>query len=399
MTFNTKDFRIKTNFIPRANGHTKNAWEVGIDIGYSSVKIFSPNANIQFPSFAELDDTEEIGTVTEQHIKYTNTVTGQRWIVGASAQNAIRQSSTNYSDDSLYQRDRYDSPMFTVLVDVALGLSLMENEFGKPGNLPINIQTGLPSNYLKQDREPLKQVFVGEHKFSIQVGTGKVQHFDLTIPETNVSVMEQPMGTLMSISIDNSHKFIPQAKQYLNSNILILDGGHGTWDTFEIANNRVMSKKTFDEFSMRRVLEQTIAVISEEYNTTISPVAIQKCLETGTFSQKEGKFSSKNVDFTDILKEQNEILFEEMINRLAVTHDFSEYDYIVITGGTGFAWSEKIKDKLSGIEGLKFIDGNQNDQTLPFDFANARGYYMYLYQNNQKALANANKTKKSQEKG
>ena len=88
-----------------------------------------------------------------------------------------------------------------------------------------------------------------------------------------------------------------------------------------------------------------------------------------------------------------------MINRLAATHDFSEYDYIVITGGTGFAWSEKIKDKLSGIEGLKFIDGNQNDQTLPFDFANARGYYMYLYQNNQKALANANKAKKSQEKG
>ena len=389
MTINTQDFRIKTSFIPRANGHTKNFWEVGIDVGYSSVKVFAPNSNIQFPSFAELDFSEEIGEVSPNHIKYENLLTGEKWIVGASAQNSIQQSSTSYSDDSLYQRERYDSPMFAVLIDVALGLALTENEFGKPGDLPISIQTGLPSNYLKQDKGPLKAAFAGKRKFSLRVGNGKTQFYDLDIPETNVDVMEQPMGTLMSISIDGNHKFIPQAKQYLGSNILILDGGHGTWDTFEIANNRVKSKKTFDEFSMRRVLEKTIEVISEQYNTTISPVAIQKCLETGTFSQKDGRFSSKSVDFSEILEEQNDLMFEEMINRIASTHDFSEYNFLVITGGTGSAWAAKIKDKLAGIEGLKFIDGNQNDTTLPFDFANARGYYMYLYQKNASASAAA----------
>ncbi len=82
-------------------------------------------------------------------------------------------------------------------------------------------------------------------------------------------------------------------------------------------------------------------------------------------------------------------MFEEMINRIASTHDFSEYNFLVITGGTGSAWAAKIKEKLSGIEGLKFIDGNQNDTTLPFDFANARGYYMYLYQKNASASAAA----------
>lgn len=393
MTINTKDFRVKTDFIPRANGHTRMAWEVGIDIGYSSVKVFAPNKNVQFPSFAEIDSTEEIGDLRPEHIKYKNLVTGEQWIVGASAQNSIHQSSTSYSDDSLYQRERYDTPMFAVLIDVALGLAMIENEFGKPGELPVHIQTGLPSNYLKLDKEPLKQAFVGQHKFSIRVGSGPTHTFDIDIPNTNVDVMEQPMGTLMSISIDSNHKFIPQAKQYLNSSMLIIDGGHGTWDTFEIANNRVVNKKTFDEFSMRRVLEKTIEAIAEEYNTVISPVAIQRCLETGTFTQKDGRFSSKSVDFTAILEEQNNIMFEEMINRLATTHDFSEYDYIVITGGTGFAWSKHIKEKLSGIEGLKFIDGNQNDSTLAFDFANARGYYMYLYQKNMQAIANAKKNK------
>ena len=192
------------------------------------------------------------------------------------------------------------------------------------------------------------------------------------------------MGTLMSISIDSNHKFIKQAGSYLNSSILILDGGHGTWDTFEIANNRVVAKKTFDEFSMRRVLEKTIEAIENKYRTVISPVAIQKCLETGVFSQKEGKFTSKKVPFAEILEEQSNLMFDAMINRLAETQDFSSYDYIVITGGTGYAWEKMIKEKLSQIEGLKFIDGNQNDETLPFDFANARGYYMYLYQKNSR---------------
>lgn len=391
MAINTKDFRVKTGFIARPNGHTQNAWEVGIDIGYSSVKVFGPNADIQFPSFAEKDYSEEIGTLSPEHIKYQNLDTKERWIVGASAQNSIHQSSTSYSDGSLYQRERYDTPMFAVLIDVALGLAITENEYGAIGDLPLKIQTGLPSNYLRQDRHALKEAFVGKRNFSLSVGNGQPKEFHLDISPDDVDVMEQPMGTLMSISINSDHKFIPEAKKYLNSSILILDGGHGTWDTFEISNNRVVAKKTFDDFSMRRVLEKTIEVIEERYGTVISPVAIQKCLETGTFTQKEGKFSSKNVPFGEILEEQSNLMFEAMINRLAETQDFSVYDYIVITGGTGYAWEKLIKEKLSQIEGLKFINGNQNDETLPFDFANARGYYMYLYQKNSKAKPQSDK--------
>ena len=181
MAINTKDFRVKTGFIARPNGHTQNAWEVGIDIGYSSVKVFGPNADIQFPSFAEKDYSEEIGTLSPEHIKYQNLDTKERWIVGASAQNSIHQSSTSYSDGSLYQRERYDTPMFAVLIDVALGLAITENEYGAIGDLPLKIQTGLPSNYLRQDRHALKEAFVGKHNFSLSVGNGQPKEFHLDI--------------------------------------------------------------------------------------------------------------------------------------------------------------------------------------------------------------------------
>ena len=53
-----------------------------------------------------------------------------------------------------------------------------------------------------------------------------------------------------------------------------------------------------------------------------------------------------------------------------------EYDYLIITGGTGAAWSSRIREILKDMETLKIVDGNCND-TLPYVFANVRGYYMY----------------------
>ena len=53
-----------------------------------------------------------------------------------------------------------------------------------------------------------------------------------------------------------------------------------------------------------------------------------------------------------------------------------EYDYLIITGGTGAAWSQRIRDILKDMETLKIVNGNCND-TLPFVFANVRGYYLY----------------------
>lgn len=40
---NTQAFKIKTIFQPRLNPSVPKYWGVAIDIGYSSVKIFSPN--------------------------------------------------------------------------------------------------------------------------------------------------------------------------------------------------------------------------------------------------------------------------------------------------------------------------------------------------------------------
>ena len=85
----TRDYKIKQILPTRPNGSPSGNWVCGIDIGYSAVKVVSPNKNAIFPAFAEMDDSKTIGTPAPYSIIYKNLETGERWIVGESALNNI----------------------------------------------------------------------------------------------------------------------------------------------------------------------------------------------------------------------------------------------------------------------------------------------------------------------
>lgn len=56
-----------------------------------------------------------------------------------------------------------------------------------------------------------------------------------------------------------------------------------------------------------------------------------------------------------------------------------EFDYLVLTAGTGEAWKEYFFNhpcfKDSGT--VQVLPGNYGDPTLPWLFSNARGYFVY----------------------
>lgn len=374
----TNEFKIKTKVYERENGTTESYWPCGIDIGYSSVKLFAPNKVAIFPSFAVKSNAKEIGEPGPDYIKYKDLDTGQSWLVGNAAQNTISQRDVSHSDTNLYGRDRYDDEMFLVLVRTAIGFAIDDNNFGSIGDKKLSIQTGLPSEYIQEDSDPLKAAFIGTHRFSLKVGTKPEKKFEVTIGESQVGVMEQPMGSLMSVISGEDHKFIKNAMDYLNKNVIVFDGGHGTLDLFLIKNNVVFEKTTYPDYSMYKILSNTRARIFDEFKQKISPIAMQKCLEEGTF-YKHDKFSRKPIAFDSILIEESQKLCNDAIERIASDYELYDFDYFIVTGGTGAAWYSMIKDKLKDLEGFNIVPGNQNDTSLPFDFANARGYYMYLF--------------------
>ena len=59
--------------------------------------------------------------------------------------------------------------------------------------------------------------------------------------------------------------------------------------------------------------------------------------------------------------------------------DLSSYRYLIVTGGTGAAWAETIKEKMKGLSTLNICFANTNDTSISIIFSNVRGYYMNRY--------------------
>ena len=376
----TKEFRTRTVFSYRKNEGTEKIWGVALDIGYSAVKGFSQNSVYCFPSYAtKLTSSQlNLGKANADELQYRDEK-GDIWIVGAEAQEMMSANDSKDSMASLYGRNRYFSPMFKVIARVGMALGMTKNNYGDPHGKTLVVQTGLPPAYLKSDTPLLKEALAGKHEFDIKIGNSNWQHFVFEIPEANIRVMAQPMGTLLSISTDINGRFINEANDYFKSNMIILDPGFGTLDVFCIRNKTIDSYETFDDLGMKRVLSETADKIFEKYGVEISVPAMQKYLETGKvkkFIRKERR--TELINFDDILEECNKKVCAEALEKLDTIYDnMLEQDYLVITGGTGAAWKDMITDYYAGMDGLKIIYGNQND-TLEDIFSNVRGYYMYL---------------------
>ena len=379
--FDTKKFKTRTLFLDRSNGSVDGVFLTAIDVGFSGVKVFSQNFVGVFPSFAKRLDGELVGTPAPEDIIYKDLATGKKWLVGEAAQNDVAQDDTTISEKVISGRQRYDDPMFLVLVRTGLGLGFGKAEYGEPAGKPVYVQTGLPPKYMedmKNDTHKLISAIAGHHRFTLQVGQAPERTFDFTVLKENVDVMPQPKGTLFSVAMNSMHRFIPESPEYFKKNVLVIDVGYVTLDIFPIRNSRAVEEQTIEDLSMKEVLKRTIEKIKEVYDTNISLVGFQKCLGDGYFKLYD-KFSAKNQPFGELLEASNREVCDEALERIGGLFHLYEYPYIVVTGGAGAAWNGMIREKFKGLEGLTIINGNQNDERIAFLFANVGGYFMFLY--------------------
>lgn len=385
----TSNFRTKTDFRRRNNGHIDGIWEVALDIGYSAVKLFSPNMVARFPSYAKRVDPNFsfAGETPDKSILYKDLSTGEMWLVGEVAQNIMTSGDTSDSEASLYGRERYSSAMFHVLAEVGLGLAMQTVELTDKNGMPVTlspgkdkivVQTGLPEKYM-DDEEDLKEALAGRHDFAIKIGDGAWDEYSFNLELKNVFVISQPKGSLFSVCISKNGQFHQDASKYLSSSVIVFDAGFGTLDIFPINSGVVGSGETFSDLGMKRILQETSKGIKDTYKVDIPVPAMQKYLSTGTVRYMDKKnFTSKEYGFGDILAEASEKICEEAITRTAGVLNLLDYNYLIVTGGTGAAWYNQITEKFKNFDTLQIIKGSQNDD-LPFVYANVRGYYFYRF--------------------
>ena len=372
----TKQFRTRQEIIECANPKGKK-YIIGLDVGYSGTKVFTEDKIFCFPSYVKKIEQNMLSISSSNDIMYKNLETGEMFMVGYAAQEMIASDNTNDTDGEMFSRKRYTNPNFHVICNVALGIAMKDHKDQRE----IVIQTGLPTSYVKGDTKALKKVLCTPARFALKIGFGEWVSFELQIKDENVYVMPQPAGTLYSILIQENGEYHANAKEYLFNNLLIMDIGFGTFDFYGLKSRSITCTESVDDIGMRKVLAVASSKILEELNEDIRVQALQKNLETGTvICINEDEMCSEEKPITDILDNASQEVFREaFIRAKAITNTFRDYKYIIISGGTGEAWFELVKNAFSRMSNMNILPGNINCAELPFIYANVRGYYLYRY--------------------
>lgn len=373
------NYKASTSFVRHRVASAPGVKVCAVDIGYSAVKSFTDNCRSCFPSFARyIGDASFLGEFGQDDILYRDEK--GMWTVGNSALKDISIRDTNDSETTLYSRERYDSELFRVIFRVGMALCLLDEPGIESGDTrPVILQTGLPPAYLQSDKRDLMNALEGIHIFEVKLGGAPWRSVCFELPAERIEIMAQPKGSLYSASLDNDCRQICAARDYFDSDIIIFDPGFGTCDTFVLKNRILRSSESFDNLGMRAVYKNLSSRIYEAYGEHIPVHAVPKILLTGevqVFDKANRRTETRPI--AEMLEDSSKAVCMEAIEKLLVTYGYlREFKYFLITGGTGEAWKEIIREELSGLRHLNIVMGNQNDTCLPLIYANVRGYYLY----------------------
>lgn len=382
----TTDFRTRTELNHfQNNGNIPGVWLIGLDIGYSSVKVFSSNVEDCFPSFAVPVPNDYapllIGTKEEQAEALKDCIlykdaTGNTWLVGADAQNQLQSGDTSASENILFGRSRYYDPMFKVIAEVGLGLGLWDTSFRQYKGEKICLQTGLPEKYLS-DTEELKSVLAGEHTFSLKVGNNDWKVFSFFIEPSEIEVMSQPKGAFYSALINKDNSFLPDAVAISRSNVLVFDPGFGTLDLFPIiTGGNVGHGETFNNLGMKRVFQEVAQSLLDKESVELSLTSIQKVLEDGYVSKYDRKaHKSTQIDLAPYVNEACTNVCSEALEKMENAFDLGEYKYLILSGGTSEAWEPFIRELYKDVTSLQIINANRASKDSLI-YSNVRGFYI-----------------------
>lgn len=380
----TSDFKTRNEIVnfpmPKINGNNqfKSKTIVALDGGYSGAKGACPSKVFSFPSYAVKVGSEfsVVGKLKDDDLQYMNNKTGEVWLVGRTAEALMDFKALQSTEDSdLYTRYRYDSDVFKVIMTTGMMLGLLDT----PPDTEMFLQTGLPSEYLERDAPRLKKALVGEYDVSLQVGNKSWTRFLFSIDEEHIDVMEQPKGTLNALVYDNG-KIAKDGVPLLQNSVVILDIGFGTEDIFSFRNAISTGHKTYSDTAMRAVFDAVAKRIEASYpEARVKVLEFQKYLDDGQIPYFDvDTYGMNYVDFSEILEEENRRLCGKSIERLMREYgNLQDYNYLVVTGGTGESRIEYIREKLKGLPKLSIVLGNKNYPELSCIYGNVLGYYMF----------------------
>lgn len=315
-----------------------------IDFGNGYVKAKSDKGEYVFSS--KLAYADELGdsSLSNEFNDDLNVSTFQRkdeplYVYGADIESAIKPESLITTNSN---NNRYALTSFKRLVDFALAeLASYEEET----NINVRLVTGMPSNELKMSEkyEVFSEYLQGNHLITRN-------GVDYVINVAEVRVIEQPLGTLLNIYLNDE---LQVHQTFKNGLVVVIDFGSGT-TIVDIFNNMKRTGGRTLNSGMIDFHKSIAQALSVKQSIDINPIYIEEGIRNKTYL---AKFGNQSVSFKELFDNQVSKVIESIIQiyENEIGQESLVNDFIVTGGG-----AQIIGDQLTKLKpNFNIVDNSQ----------------------------------------
>ncbi|CAB1057793.1 hypothetical protein D1BOALGB6SA_2548 [Olavius sp. associated proteobacterium Delta 1] len=293
---------------------------LGIDIGFGFTKATNGNKTLIFKSLfgdaADIQFWADFGDDTPtDHIHVT--IDGKSYFIGDLAE---QQSSVLH-----FTLDQ--EKLITEFVKIlSLTVAGMFQQKDASINVPINVVSGLPIGYFKQNHERFSELLSGHHTVTYHAHDG--QETNKVIYINKVRMLPQPMGSILNLLMDDKGKIIDM--DLAKEKIGVVDIGFRTTDFIILDRLRYIDRgsRTIDS-GISKGFSVIANKLREKAGVSVELYRLYRAAETGLIKMRGHGFAFAKI--RDQVYSQLAGSIANEIDRLWA--DDWDIDTIILSGG------------------------------------------------------------------
>jgi len=293
---------------------------LGIDIGFGFTKATNGKDTLIFKSLfgdaADIQFWADFGDDTPtDHIHVT--IDGKSYFIGDLAE---QQSSVLH-----FTLDQ--EKLITEFVKIlSLTVAGMFQQKGASINVPINVVSGLPIGYFKQNHERFDELLTGHHTIVYHSHDGREITKEIYI--NKIRMLPQPMGSILNLLMNDQGKIVD--RELANQKVGVVDIGFRTTDFIILDRLRYIDRgsRTIDS-GISKGFSFIANKLREKAGVSVELYRLYRAAETGTIKMRGHGFAFAKI--RDQVYSQLAGTIANEIDRLWA--DDWDIDTIILSGG------------------------------------------------------------------
>ena len=386
---------------------------IAVDPGFDSIKVCVNGYFLKFPKevvdITDLEETSFVGKKNKSYMK-VNYIEGKQHLVGAYAATYLSEQkgkAANGIEEIERVHDTFQT--FTtvdkqILISTAIAqglvsyaknsndniVSLVKKEDGvyqvNTGISEIYIGVALPHDAVDSSWSYIESWLKEKHSFTFETADAK---YELNLDTHRCMSGSQVIAALYGVLTDDIGVQKDVEEGVLNESKLpaiVIDGGYLTLGIAHFTSVQLVDDSDSNlTFAMKNIYENVAKQIREKTGReNITSMFVKQLMKKSDqiihYREADGK--SQSLDVAKYVAKETRHVCEEMVKELKRKYDeLYEVKTIVVTGGTGMAYFEILKELLSDCEWIdvKLTDYEFYGEAITSDFAIVVGMYKVLH--------------------